>query len=69
MKRGARVFGLAVATLGAVACLLSLALAQPVANEVVQWNETTMKFIEANGQAPPCRRAPSRWCTGQSTTR
>jgi hypothetical protein len=33
--------------------LLSLALAQPVANEVVQWNETTMKFIEANGQAPP----------------
>jgi hypothetical protein len=53
MKRGARVFGLAVATLGVVACLLSLALAQPVANEVVQWNETTMKFIEANGQAPP----------------
>src|SRR5712691_7334534 len=53
MKRGARVYGIAVATAGAVACLLSLALAQPVANEVVQWNETTMKFIEANGQVAP----------------
>jgi hypothetical protein len=50
MKRGARIFGLAVATLGVVASLLSVALAQPAANEVVQWNETTMKFIEANGQ-------------------
>ncbi|MDP9144991.1 MAG: vanadium-dependent haloperoxidase [Actinomycetota bacterium] len=50
MMRGARVIGVAVAT-AVVACLLSLALAPPAAaNEVVQWNETTMKFIEANGQ-------------------
>jgi hypothetical protein len=49
MMRGARVIGVAVAT--AVACLLSLALGPPAAaNEVVLWNETTMKFIEANGQ-------------------
>ena len=50
MTRATRVFGLAVATLGAVACLLSLAFAQPAANEVLQWNEITMKAIEANGQ-------------------
>jgi len=32
-------------------CLLALAVAAPVAaNEVLQWNETTMKAIEANGQ-------------------
>jgi hypothetical protein len=50
MMRGARVIGVAVAT-AVVACLLSLVLAPPAgANEVVQWNETTMKFIEANGQ-------------------
>jgi hypothetical protein len=48
--RGARVIGVAVAT-AVVACLLSVAVAPPAgANEVVQWNETTMKFIEANGQ-------------------
>ncbi len=52
MKRNARVLGIAVATLGAVACLLGITLAQPAANEVVQWNETTMKAIEANGQNP-----------------
>ena len=51
MMRGARVIGVAVAT-AVVACLLSLVLAPPAgANEVVQWNETTMKFIEANGQS------------------
>ena len=51
MMRGARVIGVAVAT-AVVACLLSLALAPPAgANEVGQWNETTMKFIEANGQS------------------
>ncbi len=50
MKRGIRAFGLAVATLGMIACLLSLAFAQPAANEVLQWNETTMKAIAANGQ-------------------
>ena len=32
-------------------CLLALAAAAPVAtNDVLQWNETTMKVIEANGQ-------------------
>src|SRR5713101_5412144 len=51
MTRGILVFGLAVATLGVTACLLSLAFAQPAANEVLQWNETTMKAIEANGQS------------------
>jgi len=50
MKRGARIFGIAVLTLGMVAGLLSLALAQPAVNEVLQWNETTVKAIEANGQ-------------------
>jgi Vanadium chloroperoxidase N-terminal domain len=51
MMRGARVIGAAVATV-VVACLLSLALTPPAAaNEVVQWNETTMKVIEANGQS------------------
>src|SRR5258705_3587689 len=49
MSRGARVSGASVAT-AVVACFLGLALAQPAANEVVQWNETTMKLIEANGQ-------------------
>ena len=49
MSRGARVIGASVAT-AVVACFLGLALAQPAANEVVQWNETTMKLIEANGQ-------------------
>src|SRR5438093_339049 len=53
MKRNARVLGIAVATLGAVACLLGITLAQPAANEVVQWNETTMKAISVNGQNPP----------------
>ena len=54
MMRGVRVIGIAVAT-AVVACLVSLALPPPAAaNEVVQWNETTMKLIEANGQiAPP----------------
>ncbi len=51
MKRGARIFGIAFASAGVVACLLSLALAQPAANEVLQWNETTIKAIEANGQS------------------
>ena len=53
MERGFRVFSVAVVIAAVVAGLLSLALAQPVANEVVQWNETTMKFIEANGQPAP----------------
>jgi hypothetical protein len=37
--------------LGAVLCAAALALGSPAsANEVVQWNETTMKAIVANGQ-------------------
>jgi len=40
-----------MATLGVIACLLSLAFAQPATNEVLQWNEITMKAIDANGQS------------------
>jgi hypothetical protein len=40
-----------MATVGVVACLLSLAFAQPATNEVLQWNEITMKAIDANGQS------------------
>ena len=49
MTRAARVLGFAVAVVAA-ASLVGLALAQPMANEVLQWNEITMKAIEANGQ-------------------
>jgi hypothetical protein len=34
-----------------LAWLSGLAFAQPAANEVLQWNDTTMKAIEANGQS------------------
>ncbi len=51
MKRHARIYVIAVAMAGMLARLSSLALAQPAANEVLQWNETTMKAIEANGQS------------------
>ncbi len=51
MTRAARVFSLTMATLGVIACLLSLAFAQPATNEVLQWNEITMKAIDANGQS------------------
>ena len=51
MTRAARVFSLAMATVGVVAGLLSLAFAQPTTNEVLQWNEITMKAIDANGQS------------------
>ena len=48
--RMARIIGLAVPT-ALVVGLLSLALAPAAAaNEVVQWNETAKKFMEANGQ-------------------
>jgi len=40
-----------MATVGVVAGLLSLAFAQPATNEVLQWNEITMKAIDANGQS------------------
>jgi hypothetical protein len=49
MTRAARVLGFAVAAVAA-ASLVGLAMAQPMANEVLQWNEITMKAIEANGQ-------------------
>jgi hypothetical protein len=40
-----------IPTTSLVACLWALALAPPaLANEVVQWNETTMKAIAATGQ-------------------
>src|SRR5262245_32329306 len=50
MKRQVRVTGLAVGILGVIVGLLSPAFAQQTANEVLQWNEITMKAIEANGQ-------------------
>ena len=51
MKRRTQVIGAGVAT-AVIAWLLSVAFAPPVtANEVVQWNDTAMKVIEANGQA------------------
>ena len=51
MTHVARVFSLTMATVGVVAGLLSLAFAQPATNEVLQWNEITMKAIDANGQS------------------
>ena len=51
MKRHARRYVIAMATAGMLTWLWSFALAQPAANEVLQWNETTMKAIEANGQS------------------
>ena len=51
MMHALRAIGSLVPTASLVACLWALALAPPAfANEVVQWNETTMKAIEANGQ-------------------
>jgi hypothetical protein len=51
MNRGARVIGAGVVT-AVVACLLSITpVPSAAANEVTEWNETTMKFIEANGQS------------------
>lgn len=51
MTRAARVFSRTMATVGVVAGLLGLAFAQPATNEVLQWNEITMKAIDANGQS------------------
>lgn len=51
MTHALRAIGSLVPTASLVACLWALILAPPVfANEVVQWNETTMKAIVANGQ-------------------
>jgi hypothetical protein len=51
MKTGARAYVVAVAAAGVLAWLSGVAFAQPAANEVLQWNDTTMKAIEANGQS------------------
>jgi hypothetical protein len=51
MMHAFRPIGRLVPTTTLVACLWALTLAPPVlANEVVQWNETTMKAIVATGQ-------------------
>jgi len=52
MMHGLRAFGSVVPTASLIVCLWVLTLAPPAfANEVVQWNETTMKAIVANGQS------------------
>ena len=51
MKTSARAYVVAVAAAGVLAWLSGLAFAQPAANEVLQWNDTTMRAIEANGQS------------------
>jgi hypothetical protein len=51
MKRDMRVVGVALVTLGVIACQTSFVLAQPAVNEVLQWNEITVKAIGANGQS------------------
>ena len=50
MRRGARVIGTAVSA-AMVTCLLGFRCAPPAAaNEVIQWNDTALKIIDANGQ-------------------
>src|SRR2546430_14057996 len=49
MTRGARMLGIAV-LVAVMAALSSPAFSQPAGNAVVQWNETTMNVIDANGQ-------------------
>lgn len=52
MMHALRAIGSVVPTASLVVCLWALTLAPPAfANEVVQWNETTMKAILANGQS------------------
>jgi hypothetical protein len=51
MTHGLRVFGRVVPTTSLVVTLFALAVVLPAgANEVIQWNETALKVIEANGQ-------------------
>ncbi|MGH7367813.1 MAG: hypothetical protein ACREK9_15510 [Candidatus Rokuibacteriota bacterium] len=51
MMHALRAIGSVLPTVTLIACLSSLTLARPAfANEVLQWNETTMKAIAANGQ-------------------
>ena len=46
-----RAFGSAMPIASLVICLTAvLSMSEAAANEVVQWNETTMKAIAANGQ-------------------
>jgi hypothetical protein len=52
-----------------VACLVATTPLLAAANEVVGWNETTVKAIEAMVRAMSWRRAGSRWCRGRCTTR
>lgn len=53
MMHGLRAIGSMVPTASLVVCVATFALAPPsFANEVLRWNETTMKAIAANGQNP-----------------
>ena len=49
MTRGARMLGITV-LVAVMAVLSSPAFSQPAGNAIVQWNETTMNVIDANGQ-------------------
>src|SRR5262249_47757772 len=50
MRHGARILGVVPVVIAAMATLSGLAFAQSTPNAVVQWNETTMNVIDANGQ-------------------
>ena len=47
-----RLFGGTVLTGILTLALTAIVCAQPAPNEVIQWNDTTLKVIEANGQSP-----------------
>jgi hypothetical protein len=65
MVQSLRAFGKMIPT----ACLVAFAFVAPAAaNEVVQWNETTMKVIDANGQNNVVATRTLRWCTGRCMT-
>src|SRR5262247_9153 len=50
MRHGTRILGVVAVVIAAMATLSGLAFAQSTPNAVVQWNETTMNVIDANGQ-------------------
>jgi len=52
MVKYLRAIGSAMPIASLVICLTVLSMSEVAANEVVQWNETTMKAIAANGQNP-----------------
>src|SRR6267378_5494385 len=52
MVKYLRAIGSAMPIPSLVICLTVLSMSEVAANEVVQWNETTMKAIVANGQNP-----------------